>query len=81
MTPYHRLGLWLTRSVPGVYVFRYVLTPMDILVLRLTQCRLSLAPQGRPRDVAHDNRPEDAVASFHAGALPSRWRPLPATPV
>ncbi len=48
LTRYHRFGLWLTKSVPGVYVFRYVWTPMDILVLRLTQGRLSLAPRAVP---------------------------------
>lgn len=48
VTPYHRLGLWLTRSVPGVYFLRHVWTPLDILVLRLTQGRRSLAPRAIP---------------------------------
>jgi deazaflavin-dependent oxidoreductase (nitroreductase family) len=47
-SPYHRLGLWLTRSVPGVLVFRYVFTPLDRAALRLTGGRLNLAPRVIP---------------------------------
>jgi deazaflavin-dependent oxidoreductase (nitroreductase family) len=47
-SPYHRLGLWLTRSVPGVLVFRYVFTPLDRAALRLTGGRLNLAPKVIP---------------------------------
>jgi deazaflavin-dependent oxidoreductase (nitroreductase family) len=47
-TPYHRGGLWLTRRVPGVYVLRYVFTPLDKLVLRLSGGRRSLLPRAVP---------------------------------
>ncbi|HEX2031530.1 MAG TPA: nitroreductase/quinone reductase family protein [Actinomycetota bacterium] len=47
-TPYHRLGLWLTRRLPGVYVLRYLWTPLDRLALRLTGGRRGLAPKAIP---------------------------------
>jgi deazaflavin-dependent oxidoreductase (nitroreductase family) len=55
MTPrpsgYHRLGLWLTRSTLGVYILRYIFTPADRLVLKLTNGRRSLAPRVIPEMV------------------------------
>jgi deazaflavin-dependent oxidoreductase (nitroreductase family) len=45
---YHRLGLWLTRSRPGVYVLRYVWTPLDRLALGLRGGRRGLAPRAIP---------------------------------
>ena len=47
-SPYHRLGLWLTRSVPGVMVLRYVFIPLDRPALRVSGGRLSLAPKVIP---------------------------------
>jgi deazaflavin-dependent oxidoreductase (nitroreductase family) len=45
------LGLWLTSSVPGVFVLRYVFTPLDRTALRLTGGRWSLAPRAVPEMV------------------------------
>jgi deazaflavin-dependent oxidoreductase (nitroreductase family) len=50
-TLYHRIGLWLTGRVPGVYVLRYVWTPFDRLVVRLTGGRRGLAPRVIPQMV------------------------------
>jgi deazaflavin-dependent oxidoreductase (nitroreductase family) len=52
-TPYHRLGLWLTRSAPGVMVLRYVFTPLDRAVLKITGGRKSLAPRVIPEMLLH----------------------------
>jgi deazaflavin-dependent oxidoreductase (nitroreductase family) len=52
-TPYHRLGVWLTRSVPGVMVLRYVFTPLDRAVLKVTGGRKSLAPRVIPEMLLH----------------------------
>jgi deazaflavin-dependent oxidoreductase (nitroreductase family) len=45
---YQRLGLWLTSTVPGVFVLRHVFTPLDRTALRLTGGRWSLAPRAVP---------------------------------
>lgn len=47
-TAYHRIGLWLTRRVSGVYVLRYLWTPLDRVVLRLSRGRRGLAPRAIP---------------------------------
>jgi F420H(2)-dependent quinone reductase len=47
-TRYHRMGLWLTRSRPGVYFLRYVWTPVDRLALGLRSRRRGLAPRAVP---------------------------------
>jgi deazaflavin-dependent oxidoreductase (nitroreductase family) len=44
-----RVGLWMTRSTPGVYVLRHVFTPADKLVLRLTGGRRGLGPGVAPQ--------------------------------
>ncbi len=51
MTPYHRLGVWLTGRVPGVHILRYVWTPLDRLALRLSGWRRGLAPRAIPQMV------------------------------
>jgi F420H(2)-dependent quinone reductase len=52
-TPFHRLGLWLTKSVPGVMVLRYLFTPLDRAVLQVTGGRRSLAPRLVPEMLLH----------------------------
>ncbi|MBI4260971.1 MAG: nitroreductase family deazaflavin-dependent oxidoreductase [Actinobacteria bacterium] len=47
-TSYHRLGLWFTRSRPGVYVLRYVWSPVDRLALRLSGGKRGIAPRAIP---------------------------------
>jgi F420H(2)-dependent quinone reductase len=53
VTVYHRLGLWITRSRPGVYLLRYVWTPVDRAVVQLTGGRRNLAPRALPELVLH----------------------------
>ncbi|HKX24853.1 MAG TPA: nitroreductase/quinone reductase family protein, partial [Actinomycetota bacterium] len=53
VTPYHRMGLRITRSRPGVYLLRYVWTPVDRLVVRLTGGRRNIAPRALPELVLH----------------------------
>jgi deazaflavin-dependent oxidoreductase (nitroreductase family) len=48
---YHRTGLTLTRSVPGVFVLKNLWTPLDKLTLRLSGGRRNLAPRDIPEMV------------------------------
>jgi deazaflavin-dependent oxidoreductase (nitroreductase family) len=47
-TTYQRVGVWLTKFVPGVYYLRYVWTPLDRLVYRLRGGRHGIGPHGLP---------------------------------
>jgi deazaflavin-dependent oxidoreductase (nitroreductase family) len=47
------MGLRITRSRPGVYLLRYVWTPVDRLVVRLTGGRRNLAPRALPELVLY----------------------------
>ena len=42
------MGQRITRSRPGVYLLRYVWTPVDRLVVRLTGGRRNIAPRALP---------------------------------
>ena len=46
---YHNFGRWLTRSRPGVYFYRYVFTPIDRGVARMSGGRRRLSPQEIPQ--------------------------------
>lgn len=48
LTLYHRAGLWLTRSLPGVLILRHLVTPLDRVVLRVTGGRRGLSPRAVP---------------------------------